>query len=130
MTKIPKALRYTKTHEWVRIEKDEKVVIGITDYAQSKLLDIVYTELPDVGKEVTRNEPLGAIESVKAVNDFYSPLSGTVIELNKKVQEAPELINKDPYGKGWLVVLKPKRLEELEELLTAEQYEEVLKEEE
>lgn len=122
---IPENLKYTESHEWVRIENNEAVV-GITDYAQSKLLDIVYVELPEIGKVVSKKERLGSLESVKAVSDFYAPLSGKVIKINDEVQNSPELVNKDPYGKGWLAVLEITQLEELKEFLTPEQYEQLL----
>lgn len=126
---IPKNLKYTKSHEWLRIENREKARLGITEYAQSKLMDIVYVELPEVGKKIAKNEPLGSLESVKAISDFYAPCSGEVIEVNKKLEGSPELLNKDPYGEGWLVVLKLTKPEELDLLLTPEQYEEELKKE-
>ncbi|MEW6070800.1 MAG: glycine cleavage system protein GcvH [Candidatus Thermoplasmatota archaeon] len=125
MVMIPENLKYTESHEWVRIENNEAVV-GITDYAQSKLLDIVYVELPEIGKVVSKKERLGSLESVKAVSDFYAPLSGKVIKINDEVQNSPELVNKDPYGKGWLAVLEITQLEELKEFLTPEQYEQLL----
>ncbi|MDI6856518.1 MAG: glycine cleavage system protein GcvH [Candidatus Thermoplasmatota archaeon] len=126
MVKVPENLKYTESHEWVRIE-NKKAIVGITDYAQSKLLDIVYAELPEIGKVIAKKERLGSLESVKAVADFYAPLSGKIIEINEKVQNSPELVNKDPYGEGWLAVLEITKPEELEELLTPEQYKQLQK---
>ncbi|MDI6887653.1 MAG: glycine cleavage system protein GcvH [Candidatus Thermoplasmatota archaeon] len=126
MVKVPENLKYTESHEWVRIE-NKKAIVGITDYAQSKLLDIVYAELPEIGKVIAKKERLGSLESVKAVADFYAPLSGKIIEINEKVQNSPELVNKDPYGEGWLAVLEITKAEELEELLTPEQYKQLQK---
>ncbi|MDI6708621.1 MAG: glycine cleavage system protein GcvH [Candidatus Thermoplasmatota archaeon] len=126
MVKVPENLKYTESHEWVRI-KNKKAIVGITDYAQSKLLDIVYAELPEIGKVIAKKERLGSLESVKAVADFYAPLSGKIIEINEKVQNSPELVNKDPYGEGWLAVLEITKPEELEELLTPEQYKQLQK---
>lgn len=126
MVKAPENLKYTESHEWVRIE-NKKAIVGITDYAQSKLLDIVYAELPEIGKVIAKKERLGSLESVKAVADFYAPLSGKIIEINEKVQNSPELVNKDPYGEGWLAVLEITKPEELEELLTPEQYKQLQK---
>lgn len=123
---MPENLKYTESHEWVRIE-NKKAIVGITDYAQSKLLDIVYAELPEIGKVIAKKERLGSLESVKAVADFYAPLSGKIIEINEKVQNSPELVNKDPYGEGWLAVLEITKAEELEELLTPEQYKQLQK---
>lgn len=118
---IPKDLKYTKEHEWVKVE-DEKAIIGITDFAQSELTDIVYVEPPEVGLEIKKGEELGVIESVKAASEFYSPVSGEVIEVNEELEGSPELMNKDPYGKGWMVILKVWDLGELEELMDAEEY--------
>jgi len=125
---VPEELLYTKEHEWTKIEGDTAVV-GITDYAQHQLGDIVYVELVEVGKEVKQMERIGTVESVKAVNDIYSPLSGTVIEVNDSLKDHPELINQDPYGKGWMVKLKIRDISETKNLMKAGDYEKYVKEE-
>ena len=106
---VPEGLYYTKEFEWVKIEGD-KVRIGITDYAQKQLREIVYAELPSTGSQTKQNEPYGTVESVKAVSDLVAPISGTIEEVNAEVQSKPELLNEDPYAKGWLLVVKPSNL--------------------
>lgn len=123
----PKELRYTKEHEWVKIE-DGKVRIGITDFAQSELGDIVFVELPQVGDEIQINEPFGSVESVKTVSELYAPISGKVVEVNEELEDSPELVNESPYENAWMVVVEPADASELDELLTAEQYEEIISE--
>ncbi|OQP12096.1 glycine cleavage system protein GcvH [Geobacillus thermoleovorans] len=123
----PKELRYTKEHEWVRVE-GENVRIGITDYAQSELGDIVFVELPEVGAEVTANEPFGSVESVKTVSELYAPISGTVVKVNEALNDHPEYVNESPYDKAWMIVVKPNDLSEIDNLLTAEQYEAMINE--
>ncbi|MER3436282.1 MAG: glycine cleavage system protein H [Chloroflexota bacterium] len=117
----PKDLRYTKTHEWVRVEGDI-ATIGITDYAQNELGDITYLELPEVGSQVTQNEPLGVIESVKAASDVYAPVSGEVIERNEQAIESPDLVNRSPYDEAWLVKVRMSNPSELESLMNADEY--------
>lgn len=117
----PEDLRYTREHEWARIESGEAVV-GVTDYAQEELGDVVFVDLPKVGDTVEQMKTFGAIESVKAVSDLYSPLSGTVIKVNEALIENPELVNEDPYGKGWLAVIKVSDIKEAEELMDAAGY--------
>jgi glycine cleavage system H protein len=107
---VPEGLYFSKDFEWVKIE-GEKIRMGITDYAQKSLREIVYAELPSVGTEVKQNEPYGTLESVKAVSDLVSALSGTIEEVNDEVQSKPESLNEDPYGKAWLIVVKPSNLE-------------------
>ena len=107
---VPEGLYYSKDFEWVKIEGD-KVRVGITDYAQKSLREIVYAELPSVGTEVKQNEPFGTLESVKAVSDLISAVSGTIEEVNEEVQSKPETLNEDPYGKAWLLVVKPSNLQ-------------------
>jgi glycine cleavage system H protein len=121
----PSELRYSKEHEWVRVEGNSATV-GITDYAQDQLGDIVYVDLPKVGTAVRQSGKLGEIESVKAVSDFFSPVSGEVTELNEEVVKSPELVNQDPYGRGWLLKLALSDADEVDGLLTAEQYEELV----
>jgi glycine cleavage system H protein len=107
---VPEGLYFSKDFEWVKVEGD-KIRMGITDYAQKSLREIVYAELPSVGGEVKQNEPYGTLESVKAVSDLVAPISGTIEEVNDEVQSKPETLNEDPYGKGWLIVVKPSNME-------------------
>ena len=118
---VPENLKYTKEHEWARIEGDI-ATIGITDYAQGELGDIVYLELPEVGSEVAKEESFGTVEAVKAVSDLYAPLSGEVVEVNDALQDAPETVNSDPYGEGWLIKIKIKNPGEIEDLLDSSDY--------
>lgn len=122
---IPTNLRYSKEHEWV-LQEDGTVRIGITEFAQSELGDIVFVELPSVGDELTIDQPFGSVESVKTVSELYAPLSGEVVEVNEELEDSPELVNESPYEKAWMVVVKPSDAAQLEALLTAEQYEEVI----
>ncbi|HII41047.1 MAG TPA: glycine cleavage system protein GcvH [Thermoplasmata archaeon] len=121
MSKIPEEFRYTKDHEWAKIEGN-RARVGITDHAQSELTDVVYVEFPAVGKTVARGEVLGTVESVKAVSEIFSPLTGTVVEVNKVLDDTPEQVNKDPYGAGWMVLLEMSNPEEAAELLDAAAY--------
>jgi len=119
---IPKGFYYTKEHEWMKLE-DGNCRIGVTDYAQQSLHEIVYVDLPNVSQELKQGATFGAVESVKAVSELYSPVSGEVVERNEKLVESPELVNKEPYGAGWVVIVKPSRLQdELKTLLNAESY--------
>ena len=113
---------YTKDHEWIKVE-GEKATVGITDFAQKQLGDVVYVELPEVGTELEFHQSIGVIESVKAVSDVYSPVSGEVIELNEKLNDSPELVNQDPHGKGWIIRVKIKDEAELQKLMSADEYE-------
>ncbi|WP_336663682.1 glycine cleavage system protein GcvH [Kurthia gibsonii] len=122
---IPTNLRYSEEHEWV-LQEDGTVRIGITEFAQSELGDIVFVELPSVGDELTIDQPFGSVESVKTVSELYAPLSGEVVEVNEELEDSPELVNESPYEKAWMVVVKPSDAAQLEALLTAEQYEEVV----
>jgi glycine cleavage system H protein len=115
-------LRFTPSHCWVR-EEDFLVVVGITDYAQEQMSDLTYVELPEVGEHVAAESEVAVVESVKAANDVYAPVSGTVAEVNEALLEQPELVNSDPFGKGWLFKLKPDRVSDLERLLDADAYE-------
>lgn len=117
----PDNLRYTDTHEWVRVEQDGTVVVGITDHAQDALGDVVFLQLPDVGRQVARTEAMAVIESVKSASDIHSPVSGTVTAVNPPVADQPELVNKDPYG-AWMFVIKPDNPAELDSLLSAADY--------
>ena len=118
---VPADLRYSKEHEWVRLEGDT-ATIGITHFAQEQLGDVVFVELPKVGVKVTQRQSFGVVESVKAVSDLFAPLSGEVVEVNGALPDAPELVNQDPYGRGWMIVLAPSNRSEWDPLLTAEQY--------
>jgi glycine cleavage system H protein len=119
---IPGDLKYTKEHEWVRVEGDS-CRVGITDYAQTSLHEVVYADLPKVGRALGKGESFGTVESVKAVSEVYSPLSGEVIETNQKLADAPELVNQQPYGEGWLILMKASKLgEELSSLMSAREY--------
>ncbi len=126
MEKIPKELQYTQTHEWVRVEEDGSVVIGITEHAQSQLGELVYVELPDIGIRIHSQDEVSVVESVKAASDVYSPVSGKIIAVNEDLEESPSLVNSDPYGDGWLLRLEPDDPEEFKDLLDAEGYEEYL----
>lgn len=121
MSKIPEELKYTKDHEWVRIESGVAVE-GITDYAQNELSDVVYVELPAVGAKVTMGEKCGTVEAVKAVVDLFAAVSGEVIEANTSLPSAPESVNSDPYGEGWMLKIKMDNPEEADALLSAEEY--------
>ncbi len=118
---FPEELRYTKEHEWARSEGD-RVRVGITDFAQDALGDVVYVDLPEVGAKVQAHQPFGEVESTKSVSDVYSPLAGTVVERNPLIDERPELVNEQPYGDGWLVVLAPDDASAVEQLLDAARY--------
>ncbi|MBM4420584.1 MAG: glycine cleavage system protein GcvH [Chloroflexi bacterium] len=121
MSDIPEGLKYSREHEWVRVEGDA-AILGITDYAQSHLGDVVYVELPEVGVKLKQNGALGVVESVKAASDVYAPVSGEVLERNAKVIESPELVNRAPYGEGWLLRVKLADPAELPSLLDAAGY--------
>ncbi len=120
---IPDDLRYSADHEWVKVE-GKQAVIGITDYAQQELGDIVYLELPDVGTEVVMEEEVTEIESTKTTSPVLAPVSGTIIEINEELRESPQLINEDPYGKGWIAILKMTNPDDLDGLMSAKEYEE------
>ena len=126
---IPPELRYTKDHEWVRVQ-DGVGTIGITDYAQDQLGDVVYVDLPSPGKQLTQLAVFGEIESVKAVSELYSPVSGEVVESNQALGDKPELINESPYGEGWLMKVRLADEGEVESLLTADQYSDYIEREE
>ncbi len=119
--KVPNDLLYTKEHEWVKVEGDVATV-GITDYAQDQLGDIIYVELPEVGRKVKQMEAVATVEAVKTAADVYSPVSGEVIETNPKLSDKPELLNQDPYGEGWMFKIKVENPEELKNLLSPEEY--------
>jgi len=122
---IPPGLKYSKEHEWVATE-ESVVTIGITDFAQDQLGEIVYVELPAVGDKISKDDPFGVVESVKAVSDIYAPVSGTVVEINEDLPESPEVVNEDPYGDGWLIKVKITDASELDDLMDNEEYEELV----
>lgn len=122
---IPAELKYTKDHEWVKIEGDTAIV-GITDFAQSELGDIVFVDVESVDEELNAGEVFGSVEAVKTVSDLYLPISGKVVEFNEELESEPELVNTDPYGKGWIIKLKIVNDADQSELLSAEQYQEVI----
>lgn len=123
---VPDGLYYSREHEWVKVEGD-RCRVGITDYAQGTLHDIVYVELPKVGSKVSQMQQLGTVESVKAVSEIYSPISGEVLEVNEELSKRPELVNKSPYGEGWIAIIKPSSLEaDLRNLMDSRGYSEFL----
>ena len=126
MANVPEDLHYSKDHEWVRVEGGEAVV-GITDYAQNSLGDVVYVELPKAGDEFAANEPFGSVESVKAVSEVFTPIAGTVVTINEALADDPENVNSDPYGQGWMVRVKMSNPGEVDSLLTAAEYEDFTK---
>jgi glycine cleavage system H protein len=118
---FPANLRYTKEHEWAR-QEGNRIVVGLTDFAQKELGDVVFVELPEVGTTVAAMDTFGVVESVKAVSDMYAPVSGTVVDANIVLEDQPELVNASPYGQGWMVVIEAAHVEELQQLLTAAEY--------
>ena len=126
--KVPANLKFSREHEWVRMEGNAALV-GITDYAQSELGDVVYVELPEVGAAVEANSTFGVVESVKAVSDLYAPVSGSVTEVNEQLEEEPELVNSDPYEEGWMIKIEMSDTSELDGLIDAEEYRNLTEEE-
>lgn len=122
MSEIPENLKYSREHEWVRLEDDGTVVIGITDHAQESLGELVYVEVPEAGKEFAQGDACVVVESVKAASDVYAPIAGELAGVNERLADEPETVNSEPYGEGWLVRLMPSKPAELEELLDAESY--------
>ena len=121
-TEVPDDLYYSREHEWLKVEKD-LCRVGITDYAQKSLHEVVYVDIPNVGKALTQNDLFGTVESVKAVSELYSPISGEIMSRNESLANSPELVNKEPYGAGWILVVKPSRLQDdLKALLKAGEY--------
>jgi glycine cleavage system H protein len=125
-SQVPQELLYTKEHEWAQVD-DNLISVGITDYAQDSLGEVVYVELPEEGQKVTQGEPFGVVESVKAVSDLYAPISGTVVEVNEALVESPGGVNDDPYGEGWLIRIEMDSEKELASLMTAADYEKLTK---
>ena len=118
---FPDDLRYTREHEWVRVE-GERLRVGITDFAQDALGDVVYVDIPEIGTEIRSGEPFGEVESTKSVSDVYAPITGTVIERNEGLGDSPELVNEDPYGNGWMIVIRATDPDEVNGLLAADTY--------
>jgi glycine cleavage system H protein len=125
MSKVPAELKYTREHEWAKVEGD-RARIGITDFAQEQLGDVVFVELPKVGARVTAMQSFGVVESVKAVSDLFAPLSGEVVEVNAELAKKPETVNADPYGQGWMIVVKYADARELDTLMSASEYEKLI----
>ncbi len=117
----PKEFKYSEEHEWVK-DEDGKYRIGITHFAQSELGDIVFVELPEVGDEITADEPFGSVESVKTVSELYAPISGKVVEVNEELEDSPEFVNESPYEQAWMIVVEPSNVSELDALMSAEDY--------
>lgn len=126
MSQIPDNLKYTKDHEWVRVEENGTVVIGITDYAQSSLGDITFVELPESDESFGNGDSFGVVESVKAASDLYMPVAGKVIESNQMLESSPEAVNTDPYGEAWMVRVQPEDMAELDSLMDAAAYAEIV----
>ena len=126
MANIPENLHYSKDHEWVRVE-GKVAVVGITDYAQDSLGDVVYVEVPKAGDEFTANESFGSVESVKAVSEVFSPVSGKIVGINEALADEPEKVNQDPYGEGWMIRVEMSNAGEVDSLLTAAEYEDFTK---
>jgi len=122
MSQSPQELRYVSSHEWVRLEDDLTVTIGITDHAQEALGDVVFVELPDVGAQLGAGDEAGVVESVKAASDIYAPIGGEIIAINENLEDSPEVINADPYGDGWFFRMRLNDVADLDELMSAEQY--------
>ena len=121
----PEHLFYTKEHEWANF-KDNEVIIGITDYAQSQLGDIIFIEFPEIGDEVNAGDSFGEVEAVKTVSELYAPVTGTVLEVNENLEDSADLVNSDPYGDGWLIKIKPTNLNEKDDLMKSAAYEDLI----
>lgn len=123
---FPEDIKYTKDHEWIKLTEDNIAMIGITEFAQQELGDIVYVDINSVGQELNADEVFGTVEAVKTVSDLFLPLAGKVLEVNAQLESNPELVNKDPYNEGWMIKLELKNPEELDNLLSAEKYKELV----
>lgn len=126
MSNIPADLKYVASHEWLRLEEDGIITVGITEHAQDSLGDIVYVELPEVGANVEADDEIAVVESVKAASDVYAPIAGEIVEINEALVDAPETINQDPYGEGWFFKIKPENTDDYHDLMTADEYQESL----
>ena len=118
---LPNHLLYTKEHEWIEF-KDDLAIVGITDYAQSQLGDVIFVEFPEIGANLNCGIPFGEVEAVKTVSDLYAPISGKVISINEALEDTPDLVNTDPHGEGWLIRMEPSKIEEKEKLMNADEY--------
>lgn len=130
MSEIPTECKFLASHEWARLEEDGMVTVGISDYAQDALGDVVFVELPETGQQIAAGEEAGVVESVKAAADIYSPVSGSVVSVNTALEDEPEKVNQDPFGEGWFFKIEPDDVGELDELLDGDAYQEVCDEEE
>jgi glycine cleavage system H protein len=126
MSEVPSELKYTSDHEWLRMEEDGSVVVGVTDHAQSALGELVFVETPEPGTDVSQGDACAVVESVKAASDVYAPINGEILETNETLATAPEQVNQDPYGDGWLFRMRPADPQDLEELLDADAYQSLL----
>ena len=126
MSNIPADLKYVASHEWLKLEDDGIITVGITDHAQDLLGDVVFVELPEVGRTVSANEEIAVVESVKAASDVYAPIAGEIVEINDELVDSPELANEDPYGKAWFFKIKPTNVADYDDLLSAEEYQSAL----
>ena len=124
----PKNLKYSQTHEWVKIDKDV-VTVGITDFAAKRLTDLAYLELPSIGEKVAKGSSFGVVETVKAVSDLYSPISGKITKVNENLSKEPDIVTEDPYGEGWMIMVEIEDLSELDALMDWEEYEQLVKKE-
>jgi glycine cleavage system H protein len=129
MSEAPNDLKYSKSHEWVRVNEDGTVTVGITDHAQELLGDLVYVEVPDQGVDLEAEQACAVVESVKAASDVYAPIAGTVVTVNESLADTPEAVNKDAYGDGWIMTLQPQDSAALSELMDADQYQEFIESE-
>ncbi len=128
MSKIPGDLKFRPSHEWVRVEEDGSVTVGISDHAQDQLGDIVFVELPETGRQISAEDEIAIVESVKAASDVYSPISGEIIEINELLIDAPETVNESPYTDGWFLKIQPENIDELNDLLSPDEYGEMCEE--
>lgn len=126
MSNIPADLKYVASHEWLKLEDDGIITVGITDHAQDLLGDVVFVELPEVGRTVSADEEIAVVESVKAASDVYTPIAGEIVEINDELVDSPELANEDPYGKAWFFKIKPTNVTDYDDLLSAEEYQSAL----
>ncbi|OAV07125.1 MULTISPECIES: glycine cleavage system protein GcvH [Moraxella] len=126
MSNIPADLKYVASHEWLKLEDDGIITVGITDHAQDLLGDVVFVELPEVGRTVSADEEIAVVESVKAASDVYAPIAGEIVEINEELVDSPELANEDPYGKAWFFKIKPANVADYDDLLSAEEYQSAL----
>ncbi|ARB68013.1 glycine cleavage system protein GcvH [Moraxella catarrhalis] len=126
MSNIPADLKYVASHEWLKLEDDGIITVGITDHAQDLLGDVVFVELPEVGRTVSADEEIAVVESVKAASDVYAPIAGEIVEINDELVDSPELANEDPYGKAWFFKIKPANVADYDDLLSAEEYQSAL----